>query len=152
MWNEKNSLALSKLLVGFFFITTMGCDAAGFWLVKWFLSWTRYRLVMELPYQALFMASLYALSIPAYWVLYQLYHLLVNIEKEKVFVQQNVHCLRAISWSCAAAALVCLVSAAYYLPYLLVMMAAAFMALILRIVKNVFERACLMQNELDLTV
>lgn len=152
MWNEKNSLALSKLLVGFFFITTIACDVGGFWLVKWFLSWSRYHLLQDLPYQVLFMVSLYAVSIPVYWVLFRLHRLLANIEKEKVFVPENVKCLRAISWGCAAAAVICLVSASYYLPYLLVMIAAAFMALILRIVKNVFEQACRMQNELDLTV
>ena len=49
-------------------------------------------------------------------------------------------------------AAICLASALYYLPYLLVMVAAAFMALILRIVQNVFRQACEMKDELDLTV
>ncbi len=152
MWKEKNSLALSQLLVKVFFAALVGCDVAGWWLVNWFLSWTRYRLAVELPYQWLFLTTLYAASIPAYLALYHLYRLLANLQKEQVFVEQNVACLRALSWCCWAVALICLASAAYYLPYLLVMVAAAFMALILRIVKNVFQRACAMQNELDLTV
>ena len=60
--------------------------------------------------------------------------------------------LRAVSWCCAAVAAVCLLSAGYYLPFLVAAMAAAFMALIVRIVKNVFQQAVRMKDELDYTV
>ena len=51
-----------------------------------------------------------------------------------------------------AACLLCLVSAWYYLPWLLVAVAAGFMALIVRIVKNCFAQAAAMKDELDFTI
>lgn len=147
-----SSLALSQLLVKVFLGVLVGVDVAAYWLVEWFLSWTRYRLTEAMPYQILFLITLYAASIPAYLALYRLYRLLANLDKGQVFVSQNVDCLAALSRCCWAVAVICLVSSFYYLPYLLVMVAAAFMALILRIVQNVFRQACEMKDELDLTV
>ena len=53
---------------------------------------------------------------------------------------------------CAGAGLVCLGSTFWYLPFAAVAVAACFMALIVRIVKNVFQQALAMKSELDLTV
>ena len=50
------------------------------------------------------------------------------------------------------AGLICLVSTVYYFPFAAVGIAACFMALIVRIVKNVFQQAIAMKSELDLTV
>ena len=146
------SLALSQILVKLFFVVLVAADVTGYWLVEWFLSWTRYRLTEQIPYSLLFLATIYAASIPAYLALYRLHRLLANLNKGQVFVEQNVRCLAALSRCCWAVAAICLVSAFYYLPYLLVLVAAAFMALILRIVENVFRQACEMKDELDLTV
>jgi len=146
------SLAISQLLVKIFLGVLVGVDVAAYWLVEWFLSWTRYRLAEDLPWQALFLFTLYAVSIPAYFALYRLYRLLANLDRGQVFVEQNVACLAALSRCCWVVAVICLASALYYLPYLMVMVAAAFMALILRIVQNVFRQACEMKDELDLTV
>ena len=49
-------------------------------------------------------------------------------------------------------ALVCLAAGLWYLPFFIGTMAAAFMALIVRIVKNAFEQALAMKDELDFTV
>ena len=70
----------------------------------------------------------------------------------QVFVSANVARLRRVSWCCMAACLLCLVSAWYYLPWLLVAVAAGFMALIVRIVKNCFAQAAAMKDELDFTI
>jgi hypothetical protein len=69
-----------------------------------------------------------------------------------VFIARNVKYLRIASWACAAISLIYLLSAAYYLPLLIVAIAAGFLALIIRIIKNVFEQANAMKYELDLTV
>ena len=146
------SLAISQLLVKIFLGVLVGVDVAAYWLVEWFLSWTRYRLTGDLPWQALFLLTIYAASIPAYFALYRLYRLLANLDEGQVFVEQNVTCLAVLSRCCWVVVAICLASALYYLPYLMVMVAAAFMALILRIVQNVFRQACEMKDELDLTV
>ena len=57
-----------------------------------------------------------------------------------------------MSWCCVGAGLICLVSGVYYLPFAAIAIAAGFMALIVRIVKNVFRQAILMKDDLDLTI
>ena len=59
-----------------------------------------------------------------------------------------------MSASCArlAAAVISALSALYYAPFFVIAMAAAFMALIVRIVRNVFQTAIGMKDELDYTV
>ena len=64
--------------------------------------------------------------------------LLRNISEGEVFIPENVSILRLLSWCCIAAGLVRLFSALYYMPFLIVSAAAAFVGLILRVVKNVF--------------
>ena len=133
-------------------IVLAAADAGGWWLVDWFISITRYRFAAGIPVQILFMASLYLCSVPAWVVLVLLGRLLHKIGGGQIFVAENVSALRGISWCCFAAAVICLVSAVYYLPFLLAAAAAAFMALIVRIVKNCFEEATGMKNELDYTI
>lgn len=88
----------------------------------------------------------------AWLLLAQLWRLLRNIQAGRVFEEENVHILRAVSWCCAGAGLVCLGSTFWYLPFAAVAVAACFMALIVRIVKNVFQQALAMKSELDLTI
>lgn len=152
MWTEKNSIALSQMSIKLFLVILVGCDLGGWWLVKWFLSWTRAVPGYTPLHHALFLVSLYAASVPAYCLLFCLTRLLANIADGQVFIPQNVRALRSAGWCCVAAALVCLASCFYYIPFLAVAVAAAFMALIIRIIKNVFEQAIGMKAELDLTV
>lgn len=152
MWTEKNSIALSQISVKVFLGILVGCDVAGWWLVDWFLNWPRYFPMNDLLHRVLFLITLYAASVPAYCLLFCLARLLGNISEGQVFIPQNVRALRSAGWCCVAAALVCLASCFYYIPFLAVAVAAAFMALIIRIIKNVFEQAIGMKAELDLTV
>ena len=61
-------------------------------------------------------------------------------------------CARRISWCCAGAAVVCLAAAYIYLPFAFLGVAAAFMALIVRVLKNAFAQAVHMKDELDYTI
>lgn len=163
MRNEKSSLYLCQLLVLIFSGVLIAVDVAGYWLVQWFLSWTRYQFVWllglnrypmgtNLPFAVLFLVSLYAASVPAYIALYKMMRLLKNIDKEEIFVLQNVQILNVLAKCCMAVAIICLVSSLYYVVYLFVAVAAAFMMLLLKVIKNVFQRACTMQSELDFTI
>ena len=82
----------------------------------------------------------------------RVWQLLQNIRAQLVFDAKNVRLLRQVSWCCVGAGAVCLVSCLYYLPFIAVAIAAGFMALIVRIVKNVFEQAIRMKDELDYTI
>ncbi len=100
----------------------------------------------------LLLGNLYLCSIPGYILLFSLYQLLKNIEAGQVFIAANVAYLRRVSWCCVAAALFCGITALLWPSLGVVALAAAFMALIVRVVKNVFAQAILMQDELDFTV
>ena len=78
--------------------------------------------------------------------------ILTRIEAGAVFVPANVTALRRISWCCAGAAVVCLAAAYIYLPFAFLGVAAAFMALIVRVLKNAFAQAVHMKDELDYTI
>lgn len=78
--------------------------------------------------------------------------LLRNIKNEKPFITQNVKMLRIISYCCFAEVLVFVYFAVLKPFAVVVMIACAFMGLILRVVKNVFEQAVSMREENDFTI
>ena len=85
-------------------------------------------------------------------ILCQLDRLLRNIQKGDIFIARNVSHLRGISWACFALCVPCLVIAVYCQPFLFIFLAAAFMGLIRRVVKNVIEEAVVIKEENDFTV
>jgi len=96
--------------------------------------------------------SVYLCSVPAWVALSCLFRLLQRIRKGIVFCAENIRSMRITAWCCMAVALLC-AGAAFFHPLLLVVAAAAaLMGLIVRIVKNVFQQALEMKDELDFTV
>ena len=57
-----------------------------------------------------------------------------------------------MSWCCLAAGLIFLVSSFYYPAFFALCAAAVFMALILRVIKNVFAQAEEIKKENDYTI
>lgn len=150
MWNETKSLALSKLCVKLFMALLIGFGvSAPFWLRSLLAFYSE--LGLETFY-ACFLMTIYACCVPAALLLYHLYRLLNNIGLDQIFNAENVRHLRVISWCCITAGLVCLISGLYYLPWLLLAVAAAFIGLILRVVKNVVQLAVVLKDENDYTI
>ncbi len=149
-WSEHRSILLSRVLVILFGILLVALDLGGWWFVQFICAnvvlhtGTRYALSL--------LICLYICSVPAYILLFSLHRLLNNLEKDLVFVQENVTLLRRVSWCCVAAAVVCLIFSSTWLSLAVVSLAAAFMALIVRVIKNVFVRAINMKAELDYTI
>jgi len=85
-------------------------------------------------------------------ILYFLNKLIKNIENEKTFNERNILLLRITSWFCFLEALILLVSSSYYFPWFFVAGVAAFMGVIVRIIKNVFCQALLIKEENDFTI
>lgn len=98
------------------------------------------------------MVILYCECAPAIAALISLDRLLKNIRNGQVFISGNVRLLRVISWSCFAAAVLALAAAKYYTLFITVAATAAFMGLILRVVKNVIEEAVVIKEENDYTI
>ncbi len=151
LWNASKSMWLSRAITVGFAVALVVVDVFGVPFVE-FVSSELISVNHGLLGGYALLACLYLCSIPAYVLLYSLYRLLRNLEEEDVFIAQNVLYLRRVSWCCVAAALVCLACASVWSSLAIVALAAAFMALIVRVVKNVFEQAILMKDELDFTI
>ena len=95
---------------------------------------------------------MYLLYIPAGIVLVSLIMLLGNIRKEEIFVKKNIPLFRALSWGCFLASLILLVLSQYTDFFTLNAVVVAFIGLILKVVKNVFEEAIILKDENDYTI
>ena len=147
-WNKDKSIELSRVCTAVFAVLLLALDIGCYWIVRWYAG------IRPVPsqYTAIRMAAIYVCSVFAWMLLWHLWKLLGNLKKEEVFTEENVRHLRAVSWCCLGAACICLVACPVCLPLLFIAGAAGFMALIVRIVKNVFQQAIAMKSELDLTI
>ena len=121
-WNENKSVRLSQACVVLFAVCLLLLDCLCYFAVRWFTG------LRGMPWQT------------------------GKLMMQVIFDARNVALLRAVSWCCVGAGLICLVSGVYYLPFAVIAIAAGFMALIVRIVKNVFRQAILMKDDLDLMI
>ncbi len=155
MWNRKRSVTLS-IVVCFIFVGILTAALfGGPWFVKtWFTvyrGWAENGNAMR-DMSTLFAACFYPCAFFAYITLYSLLKLLLNIKKDKIFIDSNVKYLRRISWCCFAVSLITLIGGVFYVPFLFVAVAAAFVGLMLRVVKNVMQNAVEINQENELTI
>lgn len=84
--------------------------------------------------------------------LFFMHRLLDNISKDIVFDNSNTKCLRIIAWCCILAAsdffILCLWRYIFAMPAVVVMM----LGLVMRVLKNVFEKAVEIKSENDFTI
>lgn len=149
MWNGEKSLALTKLCILLFLGLLLAAVVSAPWLTRWFVDFSQAGLEGTASY---FMSTIYVGFVPAAYLLYSLLVLIRRIDVGQVFIAANVELLRRISWSCFLGAVIALVSVLYYSPWFFVAVAAAFMGLIVRVLKNVFAQAVDLQDESDYTV
>ena len=149
MWNRKRSISLSKYCVLVFTFMLIGTAIAAPWLIRWLLDFSRADLVGR---SAFFLITIYSGSVPAAVLLFCLYRLLHQIEIEQIFITENVEYLRKISWSCFPGAIICFTSTIYYFPWIFVAVAAAFMGLIVRVIKNIIAQAVELKQESEFTI
>ncbi len=155
MWNRKRSVTLS-VIVCFIFVAilTAGLFLGPWAVTKWFVAYRGWSV--ELPaikaILSIFCACYYPCSVFAYLTLYSLLKLLFNIKKDQIFITQNVKYLRRISWCCFAVAVITLVGGVFYIPFCCISVAAAFVGLMLRVVKNVMQNAIEIKAENELTI
>ena len=90
---------------------------------------------------------------PAGWAaIIALLKLLHNIRAGRVFIWQNITLLRLLSWCFVFVALVSLAAVYWDLLMFIFVVAAGFLAIILRVVKNVMAEATRLREESDLTI
>ena len=148
--NAGRSLWLSRAFIYLFALLLLGLDGSAPWLVPAVLS-----KHFDLPSGSIAgwtIALVYINSVFAWYLLVSLHSLICALQQGEVFTLPNMIRLRRVSWCCFLCAGVCLLGAFGFRPWLVVAVPAAFVGLIVRIVKNVFEQAALMKDELDYTV
>ncbi len=146
MWTDSKSILLSRIAVILFMAALVAAAISAPWLLGRLFIFEHWQIAV------LFLITVYVGCIPAVLLLISLFRLLRRIEKGEVFIQKNVNSLRYISWYCFTGAVISLVSSFYYIPWIMVSVAAAFMGLIVRVVKNVFARAVSLQDDADYTI
>ena len=155
MWNRKRSVNFS-IVVCFIFVAILTAALfIGPFAVKWWFilyrGWSETKPALA-EMLTIFKWVFFPSAAFAYIALYSLLKLLFNIKKDRIFISQNVTYLRIISWCCFAVAIVTLVGGILYIPYLVIAVAAAFVGLMLRVVKNVMQNAVEINQENELTI
>ena len=151
-WTKDKSIALSRVCVAAFAALLLALDVSAVLMIPLVERRTQMFFTLVTISHALWTALVALCSLFAWPALWKLWLLLGNLQAGKVFTDDNVRLMRAVSWCCVGVAVSCLVCGLWYVPLFILAAAAAFMALIVRIVKNVFQQAIAMKSELDLTV
>ena len=155
LWNRKRSIILTKFCILALMLTSVIMMFCGKYLISRFLTLTggaRINISNEFSFYIITFIS-YILGIIALLTLFCMLRFIVNLENDLVFVPQNIKWLRFISYGCLSAGLLLIIATVvYHKLFLVLSLAALFMMLIVRVIKNAFEQAVKMKEELDLTI
>ena len=153
MWNSKKSVILS-LIVCFIVATVLVLTLFTMPQIvnMYFGSWRGFSAESVKLVTKTVLICYYPSALLGLLALASLIKMLFNIKLGKLFINENVLFLRIISWCCFAVALMCAVASYIYYSMIFVSIAAGFVGLILRVVKNVMQSAIELQNENDLTI
>lgn len=150
MWNKDRSIVLSQILVKICYAVVAVCVIAAPRLIKLYETVVETQTVSDV-YMPL-LITFYACVPAEITALVCLDMLLSNIKKNRTFINQNVKLLRILSMCCFFVALM-LIYFSVQRPFtFLLLFAAAFLGLILRVVKNCFQQAVSIREENDFTI
>lgn len=155
MWNVKKSVNLSIFVcvfLAFILVGLLFCAPDIFYI--YLTTYRGFNVVGEAirNTKSIFCYCFYPSAVFAGIILMSLLKLLFNIKNDKVFIPLNVKLLRIVSWGCFAIAVITLIGAFYYLPFIFVSAAGGFTGMLLRVLKNVMFSAVEINNENELTI
>lgn len=148
MTKEKRSIAITSVLIK---IAIVLCTAALLlmpYAAKMYeqISFQRDNVTVPL------LITFYVCAAFGFVILFVLNKLIKNIGSEKVFIDENVKLLKILSYCCFAIAVVTLIFARFRILVFVITFAAAFIGLILRVIKNCFTEAIRLREENDFTI
>lgn len=148
-WSYRRSIVLTKLCILLFiagyFAVLLGCP-------RMMDIFVRSSSSAAGKSRWLFITTVYVCAIPIGILLMELWKLIGDIGLEEIFTAANIRRLRIISWMCFLTGAVCLASMAYYVFWGIIGACMSFMGLLIRVIKNTFERARELQEEVDYTI
>ena len=143
------SLILTEIFLYILAVCLLALDVFLWPLSGWYM---QLRQITGATTRIVLVVVLYACSLPGWMILFELFRLIRNIKRGSVFVDQNVGILRIVSYSCLLVGVITFAGGFFYQPFFFVTVAALFLTLIVRVVKNVLQQAIDMKDELDFTV
>ena len=146
MKNKAVKLSLAAVIV--FLVAAAALGIAMPWLVDWYAD---FRRIQESGRIAILVAFYGCLPF-ALTALVCLWRLLRNIQRERVFLEENSRWMAVISWCCAGIALGTLGAFRWYPPLAFITVSMAFIFLIVRVVRNCFIAAIALKEENALTI
>lgn len=146
-WTAEKSLFLTGVLTAAMLVLAAG----GMFLVPAVVRWYG-ALSGHGPGNTMLAVCLYASLLTGIAALCILLKMLVNMAKQRMFVMENVRCLRVISWCCFLLAAIWLTLGYFRFIALCVGIVSAFAGLIVRVMKNLLETATAMREEQDYTI
>lgn len=148
MWNLSRSVKLSSICTKVAVVLVICAAFAMPNLVPAYVNYTEKN--PEIIHSLLL--TIYACVLPGMISLICLDRLLANIKREEIFVEKNVKLLRVLSWCSFIVSAILFISGFYYILFVIIAVCAAFLGLILRVIKNVFEQAMVIKIENDFTI
>lgn len=152
MWTKTRSLMLSRMLVYtllILFIAALGLIPA---ISRWYDSISAGVGFIKGSAFVPVCVMLYICDFFAMCAVNALRILLNNINKDEVFTEQNAKCLRVISWACMLAGVTFAVFGIWRFSFFFAAFFAVFLGLVMRVLKNVFEKAVEIKSENDFTI
>ncbi|AHF09236.1 MULTISPECIES: DUF2975 domain-containing protein [Dehalobacter] len=148
MWNPSKSVRLSSICTKIAIVLVICAAFAMPNLIPTYVNYTGKD--PEIIHSLLL--TVYACVLPGMLSLICLGRLLSNIRREEVFIEKNVKLLRVLSWCSFVVSAILFISGFYYILFVIIAVCAAFLGLILRVIKNVFEQAIVIKRENDFTI
>lgn len=146
MYSQLLSAKITRIITCFFCVLLLALMIFGPKLLVFYFGYLSASLMKKV------LLAFY-LCCPAAWTaLICLLLLMTNIINDAIFTLKTVFSMRLLSWCCGIVALVCLIFGFFWAPLLAFSLGAAFMTLILRVLKNVMARATELKNENELTI
>jgi len=155
MWNKDKSLFLSRILT----VVAAGVAIFVAFFIPTLSEWYQIMMTVEtagiLDRSSMFVpmcVTFYVCDALALAALWNLHLLLRNISKDQVFIPKNTSCLRRISWICIAVGIMLMIFGLWSSIFAFIGMIAVMFGLIMRVLKNVFEKAVEIKSENDFTI
>lgn len=155
MWNLKRSATISIVVCGVVAVALIVLTATAPEAFRWYMKaiWeVRDNSALLAHMTKVFLWCYYPCAVCAGGMFAALFTLLFNVRRERVFIKENVICLKIVSWGCFVVAAIAVAGACFYMPFSFIAVAGAFVGVMLRVFSNVMQAAVTLREENDLTI
>ena len=147
MKNKNRTLTLSLAFTTIFAIALVILTLGAPWIVEFLCEF------FHRDYLAKFLTVVTYLAVPAGWgAIILLYKILLNVDKGKVFEEENVKYLSILSWLCIYVGVLSGFASLRFTMFIIISISALFIGLIVRVVRNIISKAIEIKEENDMTV